>query len=328
LKKTVCIGSVTTDILVSPVDVLPPSGVLKGVDNTSAIVGGCAANSAIDMAKMGIPSKLICKIGNDAFGDFVKSSVEKSGMDTDGLIVDDSVSTTTSVVCISSTGERTFLYNPGSTAIFKAEEIDLDYIDDCDTVFISGTNLLISFDGAPCAAFLKKMQAKGKFTVMDTAWDFEDIWLPKVEASLEHLDLFMPSVEEAEKITGCTDLDEMADFFFERGTKSVIIKTGRKGAYVCETPESRYSVSPYLVENPVDTTGAGDSFCAGFLSGLAMGWDYKRSAQLGNAAGAHCVMAVGGTTGMKPVNELIEFMGETSRQLRKDGQKYDKGSLS
>jgi len=305
MKKTVCIGSVTTDILISPVDNLPAPGVLQSISGLNILVGGCAANAAIDMSKIGVPSKLVCKIGTDALGALVKKSVEDTGIDTKGLIIDGNVQTTTSIVCIASNGERSFLYAPASVASMTREEIPMDYLNDCDIVFVSGANLLTSFDGAPCAGFLKEMQQKGKYTVMDTAWDFDDIWLPKVKDSIKYLDLFMPSVEEAEKISGQTEHEKMADFFFELGAKSVIIKLGKSGAYVCENTDKRFISKSFLVKSPKDTTGAGDAFCAGFLSGLAMGKGFEDSAVLANATGAHCVMEVGASTGIKAADEML-----------------------
>ena len=67
---------------------------------------------------------------------------------------------------------------------------------------------------------------------MDTAWDFEDKWLPKVADVIPYLDLFMPSVEEAAKISGETEPEKIADKFFEMGAKNVIIKVGKDGAYI------------------------------------------------------------------------------------------------
>ncbi len=73
----------------------------------------------------------------------------------------------------------------------------------------------------------------GKVTVMDTAWDFQDVWMPKLEGALRYTDLFMPSIEEAKKLTGEEDSAVIADKFFGMGVKNVVIKLGAKGAYIC-----------------------------------------------------------------------------------------------
>ena len=72
MKKVLCIGSVTTDVIVNPADSVPPAGTLRAVDSVTTHVGGCASNAAIDLAKLGVPVALSCKVGSDSFGEFVR----------------------------------------------------------------------------------------------------------------------------------------------------------------------------------------------------------------------------------------------------------------
>ena len=308
MKKVLCIGSVTSDVIVSPVDSVPTPGTLRAVKSITMHVGGCAANAAIDLAKLGVPVTLCCKLGKDSFGSFVYQTVSDAGVDGSGIVFDDKASTTVSVVCVSSTGERSFLYDPGSTALFTAGDISDRLIMESDIVFVAGAMLLSAFDGQPCASLMKKAREYGKYTVMDTAWDFEDVWLPKMIDALPELDLFMPSLEEAAKLTCETEPNKIADRLFTLGCRNVIIKLGKEGALICPAGQERRILPTYRSIKPVDTTGAGDSFCAGFLAGLIQGWDYYSSAAFANAVGTHCVMAVGASTGIKNIEETLEFM--------------------
>lgn len=312
MKKVLCIGSVTTDIIVSPVDDLPTPGTMQNVTNITMHVGGCAANAAIDLAKLGIPSMLSCKVGDDSFGNFVISSVKADGVDVRGVVKDPAVNTTASVVCVKSYGERSMLYNPGSTSAFKAEDISEDCFQRSNIVFIAGSLLLNAFDGEPSAAFMRRAQQAGKYTALDTAWDIDGVWLPKIKAVIPYLDLFMPSYEEAAKLSGETEISKIADAFFALGAKNVVVKMGKKGVYVCESGGKRYEIPTYTSIKPVDTTGAGDSFCAGFLCGLAQGWDYRRSGQFANAVGTHCVMKIGASAGIRSMEEILRFMKKTN----------------
>lgn len=311
MKRILCIGSVTTDILVSTVDNFPKPGVLQAVQNTNLRVGGCAANAASDLAILGVPVTLSCKVGADWFGNFVKAEVAKTGVDISGIVADETAPTTSSIVCIRSDGERSFLYNPGSAAAYRKEDIPEELIDASDIVFVAGAMLLTSFDGAPCAEVLKMAREKGKYTVMDTAWDFDDVWLPKIADALADLDLFMPSYDEAARLSGKEEPAEIADFFFAAGVKSVIIKLGKQGAYFCPTPEERFTLPTYRSIRSVDSTGAGDSFCAGFLCGLAQDWDFEKSGRFANAVGTHCIQAVGASAGIRPMAEILDFMEKT-----------------
>ena len=310
MKKILCIGSLTTDVIVKHASSVPTAGTLRSVDSITTHVGGCASNAAIDLAKLGVPVVFSGKIGKDSFGSFVKETLMQNGVDTRGLVADDKVSTTVSIVCVYESGERSFLYQPGSSSEFRLEDIDKSLIDECDIIFYAGAMLMQSLDGEPIAELMKYAKSKGKYTVMDTAWDFEDIWLPKVKPVIPYLDLFMPSIEEAQKITGEQDINRVADRLFELGAENVIVKAGKDGALVCPKGLERKMMPTYLKFKPVDTTGAGDSFCAGFLAGLAQGWDYYESAAFANAVGTHCIMCVGASTGIKPIGEILKFMEE------------------
>ena len=271
-------------------------------------VGGCASNAAIDLAKLGVPVKLCCRLGKDQFGDFVLQTAREAGVDTSGVVQRDDPGTTISVVCIQSSGERSFLYHPGSAAAFCADDIPADLEVDCGIVFVAGAMLLTGFDGAPCAQFLKNMRSKGKYTVLDTAWDFEDVWLPKLQEALPHLDLFMPSYEEAAKLSGKEDVKDIAAFFRQQGAANVVIKMGKDGAYIKEGQKEGIVLPTYPNVQVKDTTGAGDAFCAGFLAGLAQEWNFFDCGAFANGVGTHCVMELGASAGIKSIGEVQEFM--------------------
>ena len=316
MKKVLCIGSVTADIIVTPADSIPPPGTLRAVRSTALHVGGCAANAAMALARLGVPAALCCKVGGDVLGDLVCSELERGGVEVSGVVRDPAVPTTSSVVCVSSEGERSFLYTPGSTSELRGQDVPRALIDGADIVFVAGAMLLSSLDGAPCRELLAYARQKGKLTAMDTAWDFDGVWLPKIEAALPELDLFLPSREEAQKLSGRQDPAGMADFFLEKGVRNVVIKLGRDGALFCPEHAERFILPAYRVEHVADTTGAGDSFCAGFLCGLAQGWDYRKSGAFANAVGAHCVQQVGAAAGIRPMQEILRFMEKAEERSR------------
>ena len=313
MKKILCIGSVTVDIIVKPASTVPAPGTLRAVESVSTLVGGCATNCANDLAKLGAPVSISCLVGNDMMGDFVKKEMTKFGVDTRGIVQRDDVQTTVSVVCIYESGERSFLYNPASSAAFTLEDISDEVLADCDIVFVGGAMLLSSFDGEPTRKLMKRAREMGKITVLDTAWDFDDIWLPKIEACLSELDYFIPSVEEAAKLTGEDDPYKIAEKLHAMGPTNVVVKVGKDGALVCPAGEMPTMVPSFLIEKPVDTTGAGDSWCSGFLTGLASGWDMVTSARFGNAVGAHCVQAIGASTGIPPMQTVLDFIAERTK---------------
>lgn len=309
MKKILCIGSVTVDVLASPVNGMPKPGTLQGVDSVEVHPGGCAVNAALDLQKLGGNVALSCLIGEDSFGELLKSRFQKAGLPLDGVVQTSLAGTTVSVVLIQSSGERSFLYYPGSSALFEKKHIAKTLTEEADIVFVAGVMLLPSFEGQGLADFMKEMKASGKMTVMDTAWDKDGEWLPKLLDALPYTDLFMPSLEEAAALSGQRDPEKMADFFFDLGCSSVVIKLGKKGALICEKRDKRFYLPALSHIAAVDTTGAGDSFCAGFLFGISSGWDFDACGRFANAVAACCVSATGASTGIRTYEETLKLLG-------------------
>ncbi|MFQ5857535.1 MAG: carbohydrate kinase family protein [Anaerolineae bacterium] len=105
----------------------------------------------------------------------------------------------------------------------------------------------------------------------------------------------MPSFEEAKMIAGRDEPGDVADFFLGYGIEVVALKMGERGCFV-RTAGEEISLPAHSVE-VVDATGAGDSFAAGFLAGVALGWGLGRTTRLANAAGATCITSYGGDHG-------------------------------
>ncbi|MBE7034908.1 MAG: carbohydrate kinase family protein [Ruminococcaceae bacterium] len=307
-----CIGIFVADCIAKTVDKIPDRGKLGLIDSLSLYTGGCAMNAGADMKKLGADIALLGMVGNDGFGSFLLGEVSKLGMTTEGIKVSDADSTSASVVLVDGGGERTFLHCLGANGTFTETDINYDIIKDSKVVFVAGTMLMPNFDGEPCARFLKKCKEMGKITVLDSAWDDTGRWMDILRPCMPYIDYFIPSIDEARMFAeGREDVKDIADYFFDLGVKHVAIKVGKDGCYVRESKDAEGVTMPtYLGIKPVDTTGAGDSFCAGFLYGLTHGMSMTESAQFANAVATHCVMAVGASTGIRPYEEICRFMKE------------------
>lgn len=308
-KKILCVGIVTVDIITRPVEKMPEPGLLTPVDSISMHVGGCAANAACDLRRLGFDPLLTVRTGDDGFAAFVRRYLEENGVDLRYVVTDRAHETAATTVVVSASGERTFLHNPGANDALTASDVPDAALDASDIVFVAGTFLMHGFDGEECRRLLLRARKKGKFTCLDTAWDFRGGWMQTLAPCLSLLDLFMPSYDEASALAGGEkDLDKMADFFFGAGAKNVVIKCGREGAYICEAGRPRFMAPAYPVLHPADTTGAGDAFCAGFLAGLAMEKRFADCAKLGNAVGHFCVTGVGASSGVPSLAAVEAFL--------------------
>ncbi len=308
MKKVGCIGVICTDVIVRHVNEMPEKGKLMPVNSITLQSGGCANNMAIDLKVMGVDVSLLGVIGNDGFGQYLKTNYEKYGVNTTGLKMVDGIDTSSSVVMSSSDGERSFWHCFGSNAALSDKDIDFDIVKNLDIISVMGTNLMPRFDGVPTANVLKKCKEMGKITTLDNAWDATGRWLELVGPALPYIDYYMPSIEEASLIAGKTEVEDICDVFLEKGVGTAIIKMGDKGSYIKNKNINKF-IPSYKVK-AVDTNGAGDSFCAGFVCGLANDWDLEKCAKFGNAVGALMVMSVGATGGAKPMSEVLKFLNE------------------
>ena len=308
MKKILCIGNTCVDVMVRPVDELPETGKLKFVDSITSGVGGCAANAALDLTRLGAPVSIGSAVGKDGFGDLILSRFAGEGLATEGISRFEDIPTAASVVNISSSGERSFLHDPGVTSVYSPKDIPEKLIDECDLLFLTGALIMKSFDGTPAANMLRMAKQKGKITIMDTCWDAEGKWHNKIGPAYPYLDFFMPSIEEAEMLAGSSDPDAICDQLLNEGVKNIIIKHGSRGAYVCEASGKRYWSPAFKRSHVVDTNGAGDAFCAGFLCALAQGRDIADCVRFANATGSFCVTGVGPCSGIPSADTIEQFL--------------------
>jgi len=142
---------------------------------------------------------------------------------------------------------------------------------------------------------------------MDVTWDTTGRWLSVIEPCLPHLSFFLPSSAEAQQIAGTNEPKEIAAFLQGRGVETVVIKLGEKGCFVKQRREPGF-FSPAFHVTPVDTTGAGDSFVAGFLTGVLRGWSMEESAEFACGVSALNIRAVGAAAGIPTFEEARQFI--------------------
>ena len=303
------IGIIVSDIIIKPATRFPKPGELIPIDSLELYSGGNAMTAALNLKKAGLSPGLIGKIGNDFFGNFLLECLENNNISTKGIKISENAQTSASAAFVYDDGERSFMHCKGANADLNLEDIDFDVIKNSNIIFITGSFVLDSLDGDQTVELLKECKRMGKTTALDVCWnkgaDFR--WL--VNDAMKYIDLFMPSIDEAKMISEKTNIQKAAEIFLKNGVGSVIIKCGSEGCYISDGKSGGMKI-PALKVNAVDTTGAGDSFCSGFLAGYSKGFDIIKSAVIGNAAGACCVAKKGATTGMPGFEELLKISEE------------------
>ena len=300
------LGIYVVDVLGRPIDGFPEKGKLALFDELEIHAGGCANNTAITLARLGLSSGAMGKIGSDVFGDQILQTLTDNDVDTAGIQRDAHASTSFTFVAIASDGERTFYHYIGANGELCEVDLNWELIKRAKILHIAGALVMPRFDGAPMANVLQKAKALGITTSLDTAYDATGKWLETLEPCLRYVDIFLPSIVEAQHLTGRTECREISQFFRNNyGIHTIAIKMGEDGSYV-STPEVEHFVPAYPV-NVIDATGAGDAYVAGFLAGTIMDWDLKATAELASATGAACVTAIGTTAGIQNLEETLKI---------------------
>jgi sugar/nucleoside kinase (ribokinase family) len=302
----VSLGVLCADVMVRPVEKFPPRGQLELVPKLEIHLGGLAAVTATLLCQLGAKAGVIGRLGNDGFGDYIVGALQASGVHTERLQRIAGANTSATVVLISEDGERTFLHHVGTNAQVTEADVDLAFIKQARIFHWGGPSICPGIDGAPIGRIMKAAKEAGVMTSMDTMYDGRGVWFPHIEHALPHLDIIMSSIEEARKYSGKQDPEDIADFFLTRGPKTALIKLGAEGIFAKNSRE-KHRIPAHRV-SVIDTTGAGDAACGGFLYGVLQGWDLKKCAQLANAVGGLTVQTMGGGEAVKSLSQVLAFM--------------------
>jgi sugar/nucleoside kinase (ribokinase family) len=308
----VVIGIHIVDILGRPVEAIPDGQGIAFLDEIRMTVAGTGAGTAVDLARLGLQVATVGVVGDDELGRWLRHKMEQEGIDTAGLATDASVPTSATMLPIRPNGERPALHVIGANALLSPDHLDWDVIARARYLHIGGTSLMERLDGDPTAEVLRRAQELGVTTSLDLigvpARDHEAVFGP----CYPHLDHFLPNEEDALMLAGATTRAEAIRFFHDRGVKHTVITLGGEGASFAEAGRPETVVPAYQVD-VVDTTGCGDAFSAGYLTGLAEGRDPLAAVELGVAAGSCVATGLGSDAGLTTRGDLDTFMAETPR---------------
>ncbi len=306
MRKIASVGILVADVVAKPVSRYPERGVCVHVERMELHVGGCASNTGLALAKLGLPVCVVGRVGQDAFGDFLLNELQRQGVDTRGVRRTPTAGTSSTMVMVHPDGERSFIHHMGANAEFCPDDIDWAMLADCAIFHLAGAYLMPRMDGMPAAQVLQEAKRRGMITCLDTTWDASGQWMRLLQPCLPYLDYITPNYGEASMLTGETDPEKIADRLLAEGVGTAVIKMDARGCFV-KNRAMAFHLPACSVE-VVDMLGAGDCFTAGWLAGISMGWELRRTARLANAVGALCVSALGATTGVQPLKETLQFM--------------------
>ena len=306
VPDVLCAGIVVADHVCSPISHLPAAGELVPAERMLLTIGGCAANVAVDLVKMGVRSAVVGRVGDDVFGRVVAELLREAGVDVSAVKVSPGAETSQTLIVNVAGQDRRFIHSFGANAEFRAADIPVERVERCKVLYLGGYLLMAKVVQEELIPIFAAARKAGARTVLDVVTPGPADYLSRLDKLLPHVDVFLPNSHEAEMITAERDPVRQAEVFHRMGAGTAIVTLGGDGAVVVGE-RVRVRAGAFPVEF-VDGSGGGDAFDAGYVYGLLHGMGTEDCLRVASALGASCVRAVGTTTGVFTKAECEEFL--------------------
>lgn len=298
-------GDVNIDLVVPGVERLPAAGSEEDVPVMETFVGGGAALFAMGLAKLGLTPVFQGSIGKDMYGKYIRELFGKLGVD-DSLLRDSDSKKTGISISFTNEKDRCFLTYRGTNEGISLKHMDLEKLPGARHVHVTG------YEGpnnhAEYFEMLQKIHEMGDVSVsFDVGWDTTGAWYEGIFDLLPMIDVLFMNETECQHYTRTDDVEEGARKLAQKAGMAVI-KLGKRGSMAIKG-DQKYFAPAYRVQ-AVDTTGAGDSFNAGFVYGYLQGLSMEECLKCGNGCGALSVTKLGGNTGFPFRDELEQWISD------------------
>ena len=297
------IGAAILDVPVGPVDRSVFNVGSHPVAAVRLYPGGDALNESIILSRLGHRVHLISRIGADMAGEMILGLCQREGIDTSGIQKVDGIDTGVNVVLVEENGERSFITSVGGS-LRKQEPTDvvIPKLPKARILMLASIFTYPAFTADEMVRIFREAKEAGYLVCADMTKCKNKETLSDIAPALKFVDYIFPNLEEAAMVSGLTDPGEIVKAFLAAGVGTIVLKLGKEGCLIGTLREN--TVDTVLVPavpdaQVVDTTGAGDTFAAAFLSGLLEGKSPKECAAFANRAAAVTISEFGATTALK-----------------------------
>ncbi|HKU14175.1 MAG TPA: carbohydrate kinase family protein [Steroidobacteraceae bacterium] len=299
MSKVVVVGEINVDLICQGYSAFPAPGREILVDDFVTTLGSSSAICAAGLARLGTDVVFVGKVGADLWGDYCLQAMSSAGIDVSRVRRDPLLKTGVTV-SITSAQDRALVSFPGSVAELSADEVDDDALAGADHLHVSSYFLQTKLRRG-CSGLFARASAAGLTTSLDPGCDPEGRWDRDLLATLREVDVFFPNELELAAITGEPDLAAGLRRLANGRTQTIVTL----GASGCATlSDGELLPVPAFAIQPVDTTGAGDSFNAGFLHAKLSGLPLRECLRWGAAAGSLSTRGLGGTARQASIDEM------------------------
>ncbi|GAC1385349.1 MAG: PfkB family carbohydrate kinase [Herpetosiphon sp.] len=296
----VVVGEVNPDLILRG-EVTPVFGqVEQMIDDAQLVIGSSSAIFACGAARLGLRVAFIGKTGDDLFGSFMRQELAARGVDVRGIVVDPAIRTGLSVM-LARELDRAILTYSGSIGALRYDEIDMGVIEQARHLHM-GSFFMLEMLQPEVPRLFRAARALGLTVSLDTNYDPAERWDAGLEEVLQQVDLFLPNEVELLAISGEREMDRALE---RLGKRVPVMGVKRGAAGGIARRGSEVATAAGISVNVIDTTGAGDSFDAGFVYGYLHGWSLERTVRLACACGSLSTRAAGGTAAQATLAEAM-----------------------
>ena len=309
-RRVVVIGETAVDVLVACGADEPVWGqVEREIGDARLVMGSSGAITAAALAALGVAVSFVGVVGDDHLGRFFHDELVRHGVDVSALRVMPSERTGITVA-LERDGDRAMLTYPGTMARLSADQVPAELIDNAAHVHVSSYFLQRGLREGLAPLFASARDS-GATTSLDPGWDSDGTWDGGLSEVLGHVNWFLPNEAEARAIAA----QLVKHSAFKRvgalvilrayGMEMVAVKRAGAGADLAHGSERLSLNTVPLI--PLDTTGAGDNFNAGFIAGMLDG-DPREALALGVACGRHSILGRGGTGSLATRDDVADVV--------------------
>lgn len=312
---------------------LKPGAVIE-IGAATMSTGGAVSNTGRSLYRLGIPTRLMAKVGDDYFGQIILALIrENDPALVEGMVVDPGEISSYTIVISPQDVDRSFLHCAGANQTFGADNVDYERLRSVRLFHFGYPTIMkrmYADDGAQLVEMFRRAKAAGVITSLDMAMPDPNgpsgqvNWPRVLERTLPYVDLFLPSLDELLAMfrravplpphPADTIVSDMAADMLSLGTRVVVFKLGSRGLYARTGPQGapfldgewenrELWASCFQAEPLVGTTGAGDATIAGFLAGVLRGLTVEKILTSAVAVGACNVEAADALSGVRSWEE-------------------------
>ncbi len=302
------LGAHILDVLGRPVGSIPPGQGSARLQEIRATAAGTAAGTGVDLAKLGAQVFAMGALGDDLLADMVVAAMRRHGVDTAGLVRKSGVQTSATMLPIRPNGERPALHVPGATSRLELADIDLDRVRQSRAVVLGAPDALGGIVGDGLREVAAAARSGGALVAVDVLHPGSPRDFERISSLLSCADWFLPNSDQLMALTGVHDLVSAVGEVLRLGTFGVAVTLGADGCLVAWQGSGEPVALPAIAVDVVDTTGCGDGFNAGMITGLLLGASPVDAAWLGIACGSLVATGLGSDAGITDLGQVIKFL--------------------